>query len=134
MVASNEKPLQKQCRIKTAGLVRYQKEYLSYKKELQMDKEKIQKYQDENKDEYTIKKMKEVMEETKVMLPFVKKKLIEAIEELEMLVEENEESDQLKETEYLEKAQEQLKVSNGFIQAINEEEKLEEEQVEVDEV
>ena len=52
-----ETQLQKECRIKSAGLGRYIKEYNSYCKEVTMDKAKIQKLTDEGKDEYTINKM-----------------------------------------------------------------------------
>ena len=57
MVSAAEKPLQKQCRIKTSGLLRYQKEYLSYKKEVDLDKEKVAKMEEEGKEISDINKM-----------------------------------------------------------------------------
>lgn len=52
-----ETQIQKECRIKSAGLGRYIKEYNSYCKEVLMDKAKIQKCKDEGKDQHTINKM-----------------------------------------------------------------------------
>ena len=60
------------------------------------------------------------------MIPVVKNKLIEAVEDLELFVEENEEDEQLKDTEQLENARNQIESSHGFIEMINNEEEAEE--------
>ena len=57
LMVKGETQIQKHCRIKTAGLVRYKKEYNSYVKEVGMDKDKIKKAGDNGKDEYYIKKL-----------------------------------------------------------------------------
>ena len=53
----NETQIQKDCRIKSSGLVRYIKEYNSYCTEVKQDEAKILKAESEGKDEYSIKKM-----------------------------------------------------------------------------
>ena len=54
---TNETAIQKQCRIKTAGIKRYIKEYNSYAKEVTLDKAKVDKMILENKDQSSINKM-----------------------------------------------------------------------------
>lgn len=56
-MAGTETPTQKSCRVKTAGIGRYIKEYLSYKKEVQLDIGKVDKMIAEGKDAHSINKM-----------------------------------------------------------------------------
>lgn len=56
-MAGTETATQKSCRVKTAGIGRYIKEYLSYKKEVQQDLAKVDKMISEGKDIYSINKM-----------------------------------------------------------------------------
>lgn len=56
-MAGTETPTQKNCRVKTAGIKRYMKEYLSYKKEVQLDQGKVDKMVSENQCTHSISKM-----------------------------------------------------------------------------
>jgi hypothetical protein len=124
-MVSSETQIQKQCRIKTAGLGRYRKEYNSYVKEVAMDQEKIKKAEDEGKDQYFIKKLHEVLKETEAMVPILKEKIIDAITDLEMYLEEHQETPDLSDSELLEKAQIELKESHLFLENIEKEEEEE---------
>jgi tubulin-specific chaperone A len=88
-VTKNEKQSVKGCRIKTGTLIRYQKEYVSYQKEVAGLELKI-KDQRESGEEWDEKRWTEVLEDTTQMLPNVKGKMEQATEDLEMYLEEYE--------------------------------------------
>eukprot|EP00735_Rhodelphis_limneticus_P002328 TRINITY_DN1315_c0_g1::TRINITY_DN1315_c0_g1_i1::g.20032::m.20032 TRINITY_DN1315_c0_g1::TRINITY_DN1315_c0_g1_i1::g.20032 ORF type:complete len:109 (+),score=24.55,sp/P80584/TBCA_RABIT/45.00/2e-17,TBCA/PF02970.11/1.8e-26,DUF2333/PF10095.4/0.048,APG6/PF04111.7/0.095,DUF4404/PF14357.1/0.22,DUF342/PF03961.8/0.37,V_ATPase_I/PF01496.14/0.93,DUF4407/PF14362.1/1.3,IncA/PF04156.9/72,IncA/PF04156.9/25 TRINITY_DN1315_c0_g1_i1:102-428(+) len=69
--------------IKAGKLKRIYKEYLSYQKERRDQEAKIKRMQDEGKDEYDIKKQREVLQETLTMIPDTRSRLTAAIKELE---------------------------------------------------
>merc|ERR1712032_1254684 len=100
-MVSKETNVQKQCRIKTGSLRRYCKEYLSYEKEVENDKKKIEKAEQEGKDEYHIRKLNEVLKETEVMVPHLKEKIIDSLNDLETYVEEHKENEELVDHENL---------------------------------
>ena len=91
-------PVVKFCRIKTGILIRYQKEYKSYEKEVAGLELKIKNFE-ESGEEWDEKRWREVMDDTTQMLPNVKGKLEQAVEDLEMYLEENEEKPELVEAE-----------------------------------
>ncbi|KAI9374030.1 tubulin binding cofactor A [Aspergillus egyptiacus] len=83
-----------QLEITTASVQRLVKEEASYRRELEQQKERIQKLEaqkpdeDENRD-YTLKQERLALEETQRVFPSLKKKIEEAIAKLnELLVEE----------------------------------------------
>jgi tubulin-specific chaperone A len=117
-MAGQETQNQKQCRIKTAGIKRYIKEYQSYVKEVTQDQERVNKMIEENDGLHSINKMKEVLEETKAMVPHVKEKLINAVEDLEMFLEENEEEEDLADSELLANAKVQIEEAHAFLEQI----------------
>jgi tubulin-specific chaperone A len=88
-VTKNEKQSVKSCRIKTGILIRYQKEYVSYQKEVAGLELKI-KNERESGEEWDEKRWTEVLEDTTQMLPNVKGKMEQATEDLEMYLEEYE--------------------------------------------
>jgi len=65
------------------------------------------------------------MEETKIMVPHVKDKLVGAVEDLEMFLEENCESEDLVETELLEGANNMIAQAHEFLEALENEEETE---------
>ncbi|XP_070541816.1 tubulin-specific chaperone A-like [Ptychodera flava] len=98
-------PRIRQIKIKTGVVKRLNKEKAMYEKEVVDQDEKIKKMEADGKDEYDIKKQKEVLQESKQMIPDCKKRLATAHSELTTMV-ENEKD--LAETEEYKAAQEIL--------------------------
>merc|ERR1712241_834111 len=80
-------PRIKQLKIKTGVLKRVGKEKLSYRKEADQQKAKIEKMKAEGREEIEIKKMGEVMQETLMMIPDCHRRLVAAHAELTQLLE-----------------------------------------------
>eukprot|EP00092_Neocalanus_flemingeri_P027002 GFUD01029283.1.p1 GENE.GFUD01029283.1~~GFUD01029283.1.p1 ORF type:complete len:115 (+),score=61.53 GFUD01029283.1:51-395(+) len=80
-------PRIKQLKIKTGVVRRVGKEKLSYRKEADQQKAKIEKMKEEGKDEHDIKKMGEVLQETLMMIPDCHRKLVAASGELSSMLE-----------------------------------------------
>ena len=121
-MADKEQPLVKQCRVKSQALVRYQKEYNSYLKEVTMNENKITSMIADNKCEHEVAKMREVLKETEVMIPIIKDKLTECVDDLEEFMEENGEEVKKLNEEIHDKAVEQIALSKGFLESLHEEE------------
>merc|ERR1712193_195502 len=81
-------PRLKKLRIATGVVKRCGKEKLSYRKEADMQREKIEKMKVEGKEEADIKKMNECMQESLMMIPDSHRRLEKAINELKPLYEE----------------------------------------------
>jgi len=79
-------PRIRQLKIKTGVLKRSGKEKLSYQKEAQQQKEKIEKMKKDGRDEYEIKKMGEVLQETQQMVPDCHRRLVAARAEMEKMI------------------------------------------------
>ena len=60
------------------------------------------------------------------MVPIIKEKIVSAVEDLEMYLEENAEHEDLKETERLTLAQEQIAAAHQFLEGLEEAEQNEE--------
>lgn len=82
-----------QLEIHTASLLRLVKEEASYHKELQQQTERIQRLEaangfddDDGNKEYTLKQERLALEETKKVLPTMKKKIDDAVAKLDSLV------------------------------------------------
>ena len=80
-------PRLKQMRIKTGVVRRLSKEKLSYRKEADQQKVKIEKMKADGKDEHDIKKMGEVLQETLMMIPDCHRRLVAAHGELSTMLE-----------------------------------------------
>merc|ERR1712240_92444 len=80
-------PRLKQIKIKTGVLKRVGKEKLSYRKEADQQKAKIEKMKEDGRDELEIKKMGEVLQETLMMIPDCHRRLVTAHAELSTMVE-----------------------------------------------
>merc|ERR1712166_320513 len=100
MAKTVEPAIQKQCRIKTKGLIRYQKEYQCYVKEQHGLEVKLAKITEEG-DPYEIKRWKGILADSSQMLPNIKGKMEQQVEELEMFLEEYEGNAELESNEEL---------------------------------
>jgi tubulin-specific chaperone A len=107
-------PRIKQIKIKTGVLRRVGKEKLSYRKEADQQKAKIEKMKADGKDEHDIKKMGEVLQETLMMIPDCHRRLGAAHTELKNILETEAELAETEEYEaaktQIAEAEEQLKV------------------------
>jgi len=82
----------KQIRINTGVVKRIFKETIMYKKETEEIQTTIDKMEADGKDPYDIKKRKELLDESKMMIPDCEGRLKQAIEKLTNLLENNKES------------------------------------------
>uniref|UniRef100_A0A8W8I9Z6 Tubulin-specific chaperone A n=1 Tax=Magallana gigas TaxID=29159 RepID=A0A8W8I9Z6_MAGGI len=89
-------PRVKQIKIKTGVVKRLTKEKVSYEKEAVKIEEKVEQMKADKKDEYEIKKMIEVLQESKMMIPDTLKRLNNAYADLDTLLTKEED---LSETE-----------------------------------
>jgi len=74
-------------KIKTGVVKRLGKEKSAYQKEVIAQEAKIEKMKADGKDEYDIKKMGECLDESKMMIPDCKRRLVAAWDELSKLLE-----------------------------------------------
>ena len=110
------KQAERQLRIKTGGLVRYKKDMMSYAKELQQQENKLAKQMEEGQDEYTVKKLKEMIEETKAVLQQLNGKIKMQYEMVEEAIKVAEEVEGMEENEQLEKSRAAYKDVGEYIQ------------------
>lgn len=79
----------RQLKIKSGVVKRITREHDSYQKEIQKDKDRIEKLRDNNGGEHAIRKQEEVLQETIQMIPNTKKRLQDALEDLCNFMKEN---------------------------------------------
>jgi tubulin-specific chaperone A len=77
----------KTLRIKTGVVKRLAKEKVSYEKEAGEQRQRIQIYKDQGKDEHDIRKQEEVLRECVMMIPDCQRRLVKAFDELKILLE-----------------------------------------------
>ena len=85
---SSADPRLKKIKIQTGVVKRCGKEKLSYRKEARQQKEKLEKFKREGKDDMEIKKMNEQVQESLMMIPDCHRKLEKAVKELKSLLNE----------------------------------------------
>ena len=85
---SSEDPRLKKLRIQTGVVKRCGKEKLSYRKEADQQKEKLEKMKTEGREDIEIKKMNECVQESLMMIPDCHRKLEKAVGEMKKLIEE----------------------------------------------
>ncbi|XP_023326995.1 tubulin-specific chaperone A [Eurytemora carolleeae] len=107
-------PKLKQIKIKTGVLKRIGKEKLSYRKEADQQKAKLEKMKEEGKDSHDIKKMGEVVQESLMMIPDCHRRLITAHADLMSLLEQEKD---LAETEKYVAAQAQIQEAEEQMKA-----------------
>ncbi|XP_046739325.1 tubulin-specific chaperone A [Diprion similis] len=83
-------------KIKTGVVKRLAKEKVTYEKEAAQQRDRIQKFKDQGKDEYDIRKQEEVLQESLMMVPDCQRRLVKAFEDLKKTLESEQD---LKETE-----------------------------------
>ena len=110
-------PRLKKLRIATGVVKRCGKEKLSYRKEADMQREKIEKMKVEGKEEADIKKMNECMQESLMMIPDCHRRLEKAINELKPLYEELEGLEEFSEEKIVLEAQQALQSSVEHLNA-----------------
>ena len=110
-------PRLKKLRIATGVVKRCGKEKLSYRKEADMQREKIEKMKVEGKEEANIKKMNECMQESLMMIPDCHRRLEKAINELRPLYEELEGLEEFAEEKIVLEAQQALESSVEHLNA-----------------
>ncbi|XP_051170264.1 tubulin-specific chaperone A-like [Leptopilina boulardi] len=97
-------------KIKTGIVKRLAKEKITYEKESEQQRERIQKYKEQGKDGYDIRKQEEVLQESLMMIPDCQRRLAKAYEELKKILETEED---LKEVEVYIEAQKVLEDSSS---------------------
>ena len=117
----------KKLRIQTGVVKRCGKEKLSYRKEANQQKEKLEKLKKEGKDDMEIKKMNEMYQESLMMIPDCHRKLEKAVKELKSLLEEleseskdeasNEDKEQPSELKEISEAKSALNESEDYLKA-----------------
>ncbi|CAK9810959.1 Tubulin-specific chaperone A [Anthophora quadrimaculata] len=93
-------------KIKTGVVKRLAKEKVTYEKEAEKQRERIEKLKEQDKDGYDIKKQEEVLQESLMMVPDCQRRLVKAFEELKKILETEQD---LKEVEDYTEAERVLK-------------------------
>lgn len=75
-------PRIKTIKIKTGVVKRLTKEKVMYEKEAQQQKDRVEKFKNEGKDEYEVRKQEEVLQECLMMVPDCQRRLLAAYEDL----------------------------------------------------
>lgn len=75
-------PRLKQLKIKSGVVKRLAKEKTVYDKEAEQQKQRVEKYKAEGKDEYEVRKQEEVLQEALMMIPETQRRLVRAYDEL----------------------------------------------------
>ena len=88
-VANNEVNISRQLRIKTGIVKRLTKDVVSYQAEAEIQQVRLEKMRGEERDEYDIKKMGQVVQESLMMIPHCLRKLKIANEDLKQLTNEH---------------------------------------------
>jgi tubulin-specific chaperone A len=100
-----EADTQRQLKIKSGVVKRITREYDSYQREIQRDKDRIDKLRDTNAGEHSIRKQEEVLAETIAMVPNTRKRLQDALEDLCNFMKDNDTNEEVIGTEEWTEAQ-----------------------------
>ncbi|CAF2484547.1 unnamed protein product [Rotaria sp. Silwood2] len=95
----------KDLKVKTGVAKRTWKEYLSYKKEYDNEKRRVEKMTNEGRDEYDLKKAQEVLKETESMISHTKSSFIKAWKDFQDVYNAATNDDTLKQSKEYEEAQ-----------------------------
>jgi len=79
-------PRIKTLKIKTGVVKRLAKEKVMYEKEADSQRNRVQKYKDEGKDEHDVRKQEEVLQECLMMVPDCQRRLVKAYDELKAII------------------------------------------------
>ena len=98
---SNEAKVLRQLRIKTGIVKRLSKDVVSYQAEADIQQVRLDKMTEEKRDEYDIKKMGQVVQESLMMIPHCLRKLKIATEDLKQFTNEQKDLIELKSKEII---------------------------------
>ena len=98
-VANNEVNISRQLRIKTGIVRRLTKDVVSYQAEADIQQVRLEKMKEEERDEYDIKKMGQVVQESLMMIPHCLRKLKIATEDLKNVTNEHKDIFEVKRNE-----------------------------------
>lgn len=73
-------------KIKTGVVKRLAKEKVMYEKEAVQQKERVERFKSEGKDEHDVRKQEEVLQESLMMVPDCQRRLVKAYEELKSIL------------------------------------------------
>lgn len=73
-------------KIKTGVVKRLTKEKVVYEKEAENQKQRVERYKKEGKDEYEVRKQEEVLQEGLMMVPDCQRRLLKAYDELQQIL------------------------------------------------
>lgn len=105
-----EADIRRQLKIKSGMVKRITREYDSYVKEVQRDRDRIEKLRDTGAGDHAIKKQEDVLQETISMIPNTRKRLHDAVEDLQEFMKENDtDQDLIASAEWTE--------ASGYVQA-----------------
>ncbi|XP_071450211.1 tubulin-specific chaperone A-like [Hetaerina americana] len=90
-------PRLKTIRIKSGVVKRLAKEKSMYESQVEQEKVRLQKFKDQGKDEYDIRKQEEVIQESIMMVPETHKRLLAAFQELNSMLETEKELEEAEE-------------------------------------
>ncbi|XP_046677966.1 tubulin-specific chaperone A isoform X1 [Homalodisca vitripennis] len=76
----------KTIKIKTGVVKRLAKEKVMYEKDAESQRNRVQKYKDEGKDDHDVRKQEEVLQECLMMVPDCQRRLVKAYEELQKII------------------------------------------------
>lgn len=111
-----EADLVKQLKIKTGAVKRINREYHSYEEELKTERDRLQKLTVSGGTEYSIKKQQDVIQESISMLPNTKKRLQDAVEDLQAFLQEQASNADLTQRDEWTDAQTQIQTAlNGVL-------------------
>lgn len=114
-----EADLVKQLKIKTGAVKRINREYHSYEEELRTERDRLQKMTAAGATEFAIKKHQEVMQESISMLPNTKKRLQDAVEDLQCFLQEQASNAGLTQSDEWSDAQTQVRTAvNGVLSLV----------------
>ena len=83
-----EADIVKQLKIKTGTVKRINREYHSYEEELKVERERLDKMRAGQAEDYSVKKQQDIIQESISMLPNTKKRLRDAVEDLQAFLQE----------------------------------------------
>ena len=108
--------LVKQLKIKSSCVKRINREYHSYEEELKTERDRLQKMTASGANDYSIKKQQDIIQESISMLPNTKKRLQDAVEDLQSFLQENAGSPDLSQSDEWTDAQTQIQAAiNGVL-------------------
>lgn len=102
-------PRLKTIKIKTGVVRRLAKEKVTYEKEAETQRQRIESYKKQGKDEYEVRKQEEVLQESLMMVPDCQRRLLKAYDELKQILDNETELKDKEEFSAAEKALEEAR-------------------------